>query len=275
MDLVNSRRFFIKQLLTLSACSAGLVKPVKRIMGGGIVNLGATKAFAMDNPDYAAPLSANTVRIKYIGMSCFLVTTSDGTRIILDPISQLGKEPADIITVSCGHYYHCDVYWVGGFPSIYRRTEPATMNGIPFRGVETRHLVMAEGQKIRAGVNYVIGFEAEGINICHLGALGHTLSNEQVNKVGKVDILMVPVGGVSTLPIADAAKVCGQLNPRVIIPMNYRDDRYLKDPSWASVDEFLKNMDRGENILRGARGGLGMMEFKSSELPSETQVIVL
>lgn len=277
MDIKKSRRVFFKQILALSAVGAGSMLPFKRYKAAGIFNIGWTEAVAMDNPDYVAPLSENTVRIKYIGMSCFLVTTGKGTKIVLDPISKVEKEPADIVTVSCGHFFHCDVFWVGGFPNIYKRTEPATIKGIPFKGVDTRHLVMAEGQKIRAGVNYVICFTVEGINICHLGALGHTLSNDQVEKIGKVDILMVPVGGVSTLPVADAAKVCDQLNPRVIIPMNYRDERSVNDPSWARVDEFLKISDRGGNIriLQGMRGGFGMKEFTSADLPRETQVIVL
>lgn len=275
MDERNSRRRFLKQLLALSAFSAGSILSFKGNIGAKIIGFGATEADAMDNPDYAAPLSANAIRIKYIGMSCFLITTSKGTKIITDPCNGLGKEPADVATVSCGHYFHCDVYNVGGFPYIYKRTEPATIEGITFRGIGTRHLEMAEGQKIRPGDNYIICFEVEGMKVCHLGALGQKLSNDQVNQVGKVDILMVPVGGVSTLPVADAIEVCGQLNPKVIIPMNYRSGQSNNYPSWATVDEFLKVMDKGGNILRGGRGGLGVKEFKSAELPSETQVIVL
>ena len=274
MDAINPRRRFFKQLLALSAFSAGSILSFKRIIGARIHKSGTIEAYAMDNPDYTAPLSANTVRIKYIGMSCFIITSSNGTKIILDPCDGLGKEPADIATVSCGHYFHCDVWNVAGFPYIYKRTEPAEILGIPFRGVSTRHMEMAEGQKIRPGENYVICFEVDGINICHLGALGHKLSDAQVREIGKVDILMVPVGGVSTLPVADAVEVCGQLNPRVIIPMNYRSEQ-LNYPSWSTVDEFMKIMDRGGNVLRGGRRGFGVMEFKSSELPSETQVIVL
>jgi L-ascorbate metabolism protein UlaG (beta-lactamase superfamily) len=275
MDGKNTRRRFFKQLFALSAFSAGSILSVKNNIIARIISFGETKAEAMDNHDYAAPISADTVRIKYIGMSCFLITASNGTRIITDPCNGLGKEPADIVTVSCGHYYHCDVCNVGGFPYIYKRTEPSKIEGITFRGVLTRHLEMAEGQKIRPGDNYVICFEVDGIKVCHLGALGHKLSNDQIKQVGKADILMVPVGGVSTLPVSDAVEACSQLNPKIIIPMNYRGERSNNYPSWAGVDEFLKAMDKGGNVLKGGRGGLGVKEFKSAELPSETQVIVL
>lgn len=275
MNCKNTRRKFFKQLMALSAIGAGSILSLKNILTGKIISFGATHADAMDNPDYAAPLSADTIRIKYIGMSCFLITTSKGIKIITDPCNGLGKEPADIVTVSCGHYYHCDVYNVGGFPYIYKKTDPSVVEGITFRGLLTRHLEMAEGQKIRPGDNYVICFEVDGIKVCHLGALGHRLSGDQVKQIGKVDILMVPVGGVSTLPVADAVEVCGKLNPKIIIPMNYRSERSNNYPSWAGVDDFLKIMDMGGNITRGGRGGLGVKEFKSTELPSQTQIMVL
>lgn len=273
MDDKTQRRKFIKQLLALSAFGTGSLLSIKAGINPNYFNIGMHDASAMDNPNFSAPVPAKTVRIKYKGISCFIITTSNGTKIITDPIDSLGKEPADIATVSCGHYNHCDVYWVGGFPYIYKRAEPYKIGDITFRGVATRHLEMDEGRKIRPGDNYVICFEIEGINICHLGALGEKLTGAQVKEIGKVDILMVPVGGVSTLPVVDAVEVCNSINPKVVIPMHYKSRQSSNIPG-AGVDEFLKLMDKGGNI-RGARSGLGTKEFKANELPSQTQVIVL
>lgn len=273
MDDKNSRRRFIKQFLALSAFSAGSMLSFKAGINSKTASFGIAGADAMDNPDFAAPIPDKTVRIKYKGYSCFIITASNGLRIITDPVGALGKEPADIVTVSCGHYNHCDVYWVGGFPYIYKRAEPINLEGVTFRGIATHHLEMDEGRKMRPGDNYVICFDVDGVNICHLGALGQKLSTEQVKQIGKVDILMAPVGGISTLPVADAAEVCSLLNPRVVIPMHYKS-RQSNDIPGSSVDEFLKLMDKGGN-LKGGRGGLGSKDFGSSELPSVTQVVVL
>ncbi len=270
----NSRRIFMKQLLALSAFGTGSLLSIKKGIKKKSYSLGVSDACAMDNPDIAAPVPANTLRIKYKGISCFILTASNGMKIILDPISILAKEPADVATVSCGHYNHCDVYWVDGLPYIYKRVDPCKIKGVPFRGVLTSHLELDEGRKIRPGDNYVICFEIEGMYICHLGALGHKLTDEQVKQVGKVDILMAPVGGVSTLPVADVVEVCNLLNPKVVIPMHYKN-RQFSDIPGAGVDEFLTLMDHGGNIRTGGRTGFGTREFKSDELPSQMQVLVL
>jgi L-ascorbate metabolism protein UlaG (beta-lactamase superfamily) len=275
----NSRRKFFKQLAAISTFSAASVLSIKKEVKNKVIGLGATDANAMDNPEYDSPLSANELRIEYRGMSCFVITASNGTKIITDPFiadnqilyPELRKEPADVVTVSCGNYAHCYVWDVGGMPYIYKKTEPAKINGITFRGVSTRHLEMKEVGPTRPDENIVICFEADGIKVCHLGALGHKLSDEQVRQIGKVDILMAPVNGVSALPLTDANEVCNQLNPRVIIPMHYRSNRSLF-PSWAAVDEFLKL--RGKAGAGPGRAGSGLIFFKAADLPSETQVVV-
>jgi L-ascorbate metabolism protein UlaG (beta-lactamase superfamily) len=231
----------------------------------------------MNNSDYAVCNSKGRVRIEYMGMSCFLITSSNGTKIITDPFfpdlqvlhADLRKEPADVITVSCGHYAHCYVYAVGGMPYIYQITEPTELHGIRFRGVATRHLTMEEIATQDPGNNIIMCFEVDNIKICHLGALGHVLSDEQVKQIGKVDILMVPVGGTSTLPMDAAYEVCNQVNPRVIIPMHYRSER-CTFPAWASLDDFLKDK---RNVLKLEPKGFGELSFKADELPSETRII--
>jgi hypothetical protein len=154
--------------------------------------------------------------------------------------NELKKEPADVVTVSCGTYSHCHVFSVGGTPYIYQIAEQTVLHGITFRGVFTKHLTMKEISTIYPADNMVICFEVDGINICHLGALGHVLTDEQVKQIGKVDILMVPVGGVSTLPVEDARKVCKQINPQMILPMNYRSERFDVE-GWATVDDFFSD----------------------------------
>ena len=278
MDGKNSRRSFLKGLLSVSVFSAASGLTFNRKTGAGFGEPGLIKkADAMNNPEYATGISDHEIKIEYFGMSCFLITTGNGTRIITDPFCsdkqvlhpELRKEPADVVTVSCGNYAHCYVYAVGGMPYIYRIAEPKEIKSIRFRGIATRHLEMKDIGPTRPGENIVMCFEVEGIKVCHLGALGHKLSNEQRKQIGKVDILMVPVGGVSALPVAEANEVCSQLDPKVIIPMHYRSDRCTYS-SWATVDEFLKDK---KNVINSR--GLPERSFRLADLPAETQIIAL
>jgi len=281
MDGRNTRRTFFKQFLSLSAFTATSLVTFKRDMGARFGKLGFTKkAYAAGNPDYDMVNSKGTIRIEFLGMSCFLITSSNGTRIITDPYkpdhknvfyADLRKEVADVVTVSCGHYNHCNVFGVGGVPYIFMRTEPAELKGIRFRGVASRCLAIDENKKQDPGDNNIICFEVDNIKICHLGALGHKLSDAQVKEVGKVDILMVPVGGVSSIPVHIATEVCEQLDPKVILPMHYRTER-CTFPTWATVDDFI--MSTAYVFRCDSNVGSSVLSFRADTLPSERPILV-
>ncbi len=246
------RRSFFRRVFAASACGAGAMASGKNIFAmdaaGSLFSHKNIGEFPMENLDYKIGRFKNRMTIQYYGLSCFLVISSTGKRIVMDPyigdrkilFPELAKEPADVVTISCGSYSHCHVFAVGGVPFVYQVTEPAELHGIKFRGVETQHLKMTDGAILDAGRNVVICFEVDGIRLCHLGALGHKLTDEQVKQIGPVDILMVPVGGVSTLPVEDARAVCKQINPQIILPMHYRNERALF-PEWATVYDFLSD----------------------------------
>lgn len=217
--------------------------------------------------------------IKWFGMSAFLITSEKGTRIITDPFiadkdihySEI-KESADVVTISCGHFSHCYVYSVGGEPNIYTGPRTAIIKGIKFRSVSSSHLAMDENKPVGPGINNIISFDVDGIRICHLGALGHKLSKQQAEQIGKVDILFIPVGGYSTLPVAEATKVCSLLKPKIIFPMHYRSERCNFD-SWSGVDDFLKNK---LNVIRmDSVAGCSELEFEASNMPTNMQIMVL
>jgi hypothetical protein len=93
----------------------------------------------------------------------------------------------------------------------------AGLGGI--KGVQTFH-DDASGKK--RGKNIVYNFTIDGLNVCHCGDLGHLLSPEQINEIGKADILLLPIGGRAVLNASGAAEVMKQLNPTVVIPMHYK-----------------------------------------------------
>jgi len=209
------------------------------------------------------------MKVKWLGHACFMITSDAGIKIITDPYERSGdltygeiKESADIVTVSHEHFDHNNVSAVRGNPEIARGTKKA--KGIEFRGIATYH--DDTGGKLR-GNNTIFCFEVDGISVCHLGDLGHQLSDRQVAELGKVDILLIPVGGFYTIDAKVASEVCNRLTPGVIIPMHYKTDKC--GLPIAGVDEFLQ----GKKDV--SRLDTSEVEFKQGQLPDTTQIMVL
>ena len=209
------------------------------------------------------------MKIKWLGHASFLITSDNGTRVITDPYVvgsglRYGeiKEAADVVTVSHDHFDHNNVASVKGSPQVVK--EPTKAKGIKFEGVPTHH--DASGGKER-GNNTIFCMDIDGVRVCHLGDLGHPLSNQQVADIGKVDVLLIPVGGFFTIDAKVASKVCDRLKPRVIIPMHYKNEKL--DFPIAGVDDFLE----GKASVRKSRSSEA--EFKAGALPAKTEIIVL
>jgi len=162
------------------------------------------------------------------------------------------------------HFDHNNVAAVQGNPQILRKVGKADIEGIRFRGIASFHDNV--GGKER-GKNTMSCFEVDGVKVCHLGDLGHQLSDEQVGEIGSVDVLLVPVGGVFTIDAKVATELCDLLKPKVIIPMHYRDGK-CNFPI-AGVDEFLKDKDNVNRL------DTSEIELRSEELPAGTQIVVL
>jgi len=209
------------------------------------------------------------MKIKYLGHASFMITSDAGTRIIADPYASRPdlnygeiKESADIVTVSHDHSDHNNVAAVRGNPRVVRGT--AKVKGIEFKGIPAYHDEVKGAQR---GNNTIICFEVDGIRICHMGDIGHRLSDTQVAEVGKVDILLIPVGGFFTIDAKVASQVCDAVKPRVIIPMHFKTSKCAFPI--AEVDEFLRGK-KGVSRLDTSEA-----EFKQGALPTTTQVIVL
>jgi L-ascorbate metabolism protein UlaG (beta-lactamase superfamily) len=209
------------------------------------------------------------MKIKWLAHAAFLITSDDGTRIITDPYKtaddlRYGEiaESADIVLVSHDHTDHANVAAVKGNPQVVRSTAEA--KGIKIKGVPTAH--DDSGGSVR-GKNTIFCFEVDGVNVCHAGDLGHMLTDEQAAAIGKVDVLLIPVGGFFTIDAATADRVCKKLGPRVVIPMHYKTDKL--DFPIAGVDGFLKGKD---NVTRLDNSEV---EIKAGELPASVRIMVL
>ena len=206
--------------------------------------------------------------ITWLGHSCFRIKSSQAV-IITDPYPpdlgySLGKPSARIVTVSHQHPSHSYVQGVGGNPRIVKGPGEYEISGVLIIGVATFH--DADRGKTR-GKNTVYLMEADGISVCHLGDLGHVLTNEQVEEIDNVDVLLLPVGGISTIDAPMAAEVIRQLEPKAVVSMHYKTQAISRelDP----VENFLKEMGMDEIQSQPK------LSFTRSNLPASTQVFLL
>jgi len=201
-------------------------------------------------------LSAKTISFKWIGHACFLVETTKGTKIIMDPISMGAYQvpdntSVDIVTVSHEHGDHNKVEAVASKKTVIRglkESGKAYHNvNIKFKDVKI-HNVKSYHDKYKGekrGLNSIFVFEFDSIKVVHLGDLGHILDENQIKKIGHVDVLMIPVGGKYTICSRDAEKVVEQLNPSLLVfPMHYKTESASFLPY--SGEDFVKGK---ENIV--------------------------
>ena len=209
------------------------------------------------------------MKLKWLAHASFLITADDGTRIITDPY-ETGEgfahsainESADIVTVSHEHFDHNNAAAVGGNPEVIK--DSAEVKGITFKAVPTAHDEKGGSER---GKNNIYCFQVDGIRVCHMGDLGHLLTDNQVVEVGKVHVLLIPVGGFFTINAQTAQMVAEQVRARVIIPMHYKTEKMNLPIS--DVEGFLKDKD---NVIRLETSEV---EFTRAELPTSPQIMVL
>ncbi len=211
------------------------------------------------------------MKIKWVGHACFLITSRDGLRVITDPYAVGGginyspiKEIADVVIVSHDHSDHGNVSAVQGKPEVVKGSGKKTAKGIQFKGIAAYHDASQGKQR---GPNTIFCFTMDDIRLCHLGDLGHVLSPEQVTEIGAVDILFIPVGGFYTIDASVASHVCGQLKPKIVIPMHF------KTPKCAYPIDGVEDFLQGKKNVRKVDGS--EVEFEREKLPSATEIMLL
>lgn len=181
------------------------------------------------------------MEINWLGYSCFRIKGSHAT-VITDPYTPasgytLGKQTAGIVTVSHPHPEHSNIAAIGGDAKVVNGPGEYEIGGVMIIGIRTFH----DGDKGQTkGKNTAYIIEIDDITVCHLGDLGHTLSAEQAEEMGNIDVLMVPVGGTSTINASAAAEVVRRLEPKIVIPMHYKTPALKRDLEPA--EKFLTEM---------------------------------
>jgi len=213
------------------------------------------------------------MKIKWNGHSSFTITATDGTVIVTDPYEPGGfggavsygkiSDKADIVTVTHDHGDHNHVKGLSGNPHVVRKTE--TVKGIEFRGIPVYH---DKSKGAERGQNTIFVFKVDGITLCHLGDLGHALPDDVIKKIGKVDVLMLPIGGFFTIDPNEASKVMESLNPSIALPMHYKTEKCNFPIS--NLDDFLHGK---EEIT--VKVDKSEMEITQKTLPKKREVRIL
>ncbi len=178
------------------------------------------------------------MKIRYLGHSCFEITAGSGVKIITDPYQGVGYElpqglQADIVTVSHGHFDHCFTAGVA-HKTLLNTTASYAQEGIEIYGILSYH---DEVQGAKRGKNILFKMQVDGLTLCHMGDIGEECTPSLVNEIGKVDILLLPVGGTYTVDGAGAMRYAAALQPKILLPMHYRPTDGSLDI--AGIEPFL------------------------------------
>lgn len=209
------------------------------------------------------------MKIKWLGHSCFLITSNDGVRVLMDPFdSSVGYEvphvAADIVTTSHRHADHNYTQALQGEFFHINTTGLFSHKGIEVVGIGAFH---DEENGVKRGENTIYKFVMDGLHICHCGDLGHVLTEEQRKAIGHVDILLIPVGGFYTIGPEQAVIVVRMLQPSVIIPMHFKTEA-VQYPI-AGVESFLQKIGGGTSV------GKQEVEYDRNSINLAAGVVVL
>lgn len=215
-------------------------------------------------------------KVTWAGQACFQISAVPAkdvsANIVIDPFEEkIGlKMPgfdADMVLVTHDHYDHNNVKAIKGTPLVIEGPGEYEAKGVFVQGIDSWH---DDAQGKERGKNTIYNIEAEGIRFCHLGDFGQKeLTEDQLEKIGVVDVLMIPVGGNYTIDASQAAKIVGQLEPKLVIPMHYQLPKLTVKLD--GVEVFLKAM--GKNSVEPQ----DKITIKQSTLPKEgaMEIVVL
>lgn len=210
------------------------------------------------------------MQIFYLGHSSFLMKAKTAS-LVADPYEEkigfcFPKTRADIVTISHNHYDHNYIKGVEGKPFVVAGPGEYEEKEVSIVGISTFHDQLKGKER---GKNTIYLIHAEDLNICHLGDLGHQLSAKLIDRIGDVDVLFIPVGGVTTLNYKEAAELISKIEPRVVIPMHYKTSQHSpKFSQLTGIEEFLKEM----GVAKQAEDKLTLSK---SSLREEMEVVVL
>jgi len=227
----------------------------------------------------ASPIASGTVGLAWYGHSMFLLQSPGGVEILIDPNSGIGyPKPAlpkvDLVVTSHDHSDHNKVEVAGSGVRVLKGIQDGdwanideSVDDVHISSIATFHDDQQGGLR---GKNSMFLFEVAGLRLLVAGDLGHVLTDEQLAAAGRVDVLLLPVGGEFTIGPAEATQVVDQLKPRLAVPTHYKTDvvSFSGSDKLQGVDPFLegKTVERLET---------NFTVIDKTNLPEPTMVLVM
>jgi L-ascorbate metabolism protein UlaG (beta-lactamase superfamily) len=233
----------------------------------GALTLGAVA------PAVPAP-AGGAVTLRHFGHAFFLVTSGEGVRVALDPFTDIGypmpEVEAEVVTISHEAPDHNNVTLIRGIPEVLRGLERGGRGWTRVQHVLRDVRVAAlpayhdKVQGKERGLNAVFLVEASGIRIAHLSDVGDMPPEETIQALGRVDVLLVPVGGGHGLDATDATRVVERLKPAIAIPIHYKTAA-TAGSLMADERPFLEGKPRVRRVG-------STIQLRRASLPRETEI---
>ncbi len=221
------------------------------------------------------------MKLKWYGHASFLITADDGTKIITDPYTPETsgypsvRDEADIVIMSSDNdSFHCRGDLISGQPTIINALDIAqrggahTVKGIMFRAIEAMEAL--DHMEHDPDQNGMYRFQVDGIEIGHIGDVGNTFSEKQLQFFEGVDVFLALAGGHPTIDLDELKRVIDHIQPRLVVPMHFRTLTYkLRNIYW--VDRFLGYFDNADIDFASHYEVI----LDEASLPTKTRVLVV
>ena len=212
--------------------------------------------------------------IKYIGHSCFKIQDkidSENINLVIDPFDdsvnlKMPTLETNLVLISHDHHDHNNIKKIKGNPLIINSPGEYDTKGVMIEGIDSFHDNKNGDER---GKNTIFRIEMNDLSIAHLGDLGHILTAQHLDRLGIIDILLIPIGGIYTIDFKQAIEIINQIEPRIIIPMHYRINDKEGTQELDSLEKFTKEL--GLEVQEEEK-----LKIKKKELPiDEMELVVL
>lgn len=219
------------------------------------------------------------MEITYLGHSSFKLKSKDGLILVIDPFDPnlvglpFPKDVADILVISHDHPDHNFRQAITGPVKrnetfVIENEGEYEIGGVEISSIKTYHDKVEGAEK---GKNLLTEIRMDGMTACHLGDLGHKLTESQIERLGSVDVLMVPVGDGYTLDLDSVFDMINDIQPSLVIPMHFKVDG-MKE-GFEKLLPLQSFLDKSKYPLNGEP--THKLKVDDSSLPEDTQVVLM
>ena len=218
-----------------------------------------------------AALGENEVRLTFIGHATFLIESPHGVRMATDYNDAIALPVTpDIVTMNHAHSTHYTDHPDPAIKYVLRGWAPdekPAEHDVTYQDVRVRNVptnIRDWGGGTQRHGNSIFIFEVAQLCIAHLGHLHHTLTQQQLNDIGRVDVVLAPVDGSYTLDLDGMVEVLHALKAPLTIPMHYF--------GLFTLNRFLDRMKQDWDVETGETPSLVLSK---ANLPTKPKVLVL